>query len=102
MLAWGEIMSLLGLLQDTLKSGTDWNFALSPIVQLLTALCFYATGRVLKIISDAHSLSKNVIWTVSKSVHALTRYNYIQFPAGGMPCMMIKLLFMQFQTYLAF
>ncbi|XP_062849642.1 putative nuclease HARBI1 [Trichomycterus rosablanca] len=82
-LSRGEIMTLLGLVQEELTRTTRRNFALSPTIQLLTALRFYATGGFSQTLGDGHRLSKAA---VSKCVHAVTKAllrhapTYITFP----------------------
>lgn len=63
-----EIMSLLALLEVDLARKSRRNFALSPTVQLLTALRFHATGGFQQTMGDGHGLSKSA---VSRAVHAV-------------------------------
>uniref|UniRef100_A0A3B1JC13 Putative nuclease HARBI1 n=1 Tax=Astyanax mexicanus TaxID=7994 RepID=A0A3B1JC13_ASTMX len=78
-----EIMVLLGLVQEELTRRTKRNYALSPTIQLLTTLRFYATGGFLQTLGDAYGLSKAA---VCKCVHAVTKAllrhapTYITFP----------------------
>ena len=69
-----SIEFLTELLKDDLQRQTKRNQALTPTIQLLVALRFFASGSFLQIIGDAVGLSKS---TVSRAVtdvsEALTR-----------------------------
>ena len=60
-----SLQFLTELLQDDLQRQTRRNHALTPTVQLLVALRFFASGSFLQIIGDTVGLSKS---TVSKII----------------------------------
>ena len=64
-----EIQRLVMLVSPHIQRATRCNFALSPEVQLLAALCFYAVGSFLEVVGDGTGLSKAL---VSRSVAAVT------------------------------
>ena len=64
-----EIQQLITLVSPHIQRATRCNFALSPEVQLLAALSFYAVGSFLEVVGDGTSLSKA---SVSRSVAAVT------------------------------
>ena len=64
-----EIQRLVMLVSPHIQSSTRCNFALSPEVQLLAALRFYAAGSFLEVVEDGTGLSKA---SVSQSVAAVT------------------------------
>lgn len=64
-----EILQLLEIVSPHISRSTRCNFALSPEVQLLAALRFYAVGSFLEVVGDGIGLSKA---SVSRSVEAVT------------------------------
>ena len=64
-----EIQRLVMLVSPHIQRATRCNFALSPDVQLLAALRFYAVGSFLEVVGDGTGLSKA---SVSRSVAAVT------------------------------
>lgn len=64
-----EILKLLEIVSPHISRATRCNFALSPEVQLLAALRFYAVGSFLEVVGDGNGLSKA---SVSRSVEAMT------------------------------
>ena len=64
-----EIQRLVTLVSPHIRRATRCNFALSPEVQLLAALHFYAVGSFLEVVGDGTSLSKA---SFSRSVAAVT------------------------------
>ena len=64
-----EIQRLITLVSPHIRRATRCNFALSPEVQLLAALRFYAVGSFLEVVGDGTGLSKV---SVSRSVVAVT------------------------------
>ncbi|XP_056585856.1 putative nuclease HARBI1 [Triplophysa dalaica] len=81
----GQIAQLLNSIGPQLMRATKRNFALSPEIQLLSALRFYATGSFLQVLGDGLGLSKA---SVSRAVQAVTNAllplaeEHIQFPAS--------------------
>lgn len=81
----GEIVQLLNVIGPQLMRATRRNFALSPDVQLLAALRYYATGSFLQVLGDGLGLSKP---SVSRAVQAVTyallplAAEHIKFPAS--------------------
>lgn len=63
------IMELLDLLRPALARLTRRNFALSPEVQLLAALRFFATGSFIEVVGEGYGLSKTSVW---RCVHTVT------------------------------
>ena len=63
------IRQLLGTISEDLRRATRRNFALTPQVQLLAALRFYATGSFQQVVGDGQGLSKA---SVCRSVQAVT------------------------------
>ena len=63
------IRQLLGTISEDLRRATRRNSALTPQVQLLAALRFYATGSFLQVVGDGQGLSKA---SVCRSVQAVT------------------------------
>ena len=53
-----EIQQLITLVSPHIQRATHCNFALSPEVQLLAALHFYAVGSFLEVVGDGTDLSK--------------------------------------------
>ena len=64
-----EIQRLINLVSPHIRRATRCNFALSPEVQCLAALRFYAVGSFLEVVGDGTGLSKA---SVSRSVAAVT------------------------------
>uniref|UniRef100_A0A672LUB4 Putative nuclease HARBI1 n=1 Tax=Sinocyclocheilus grahami TaxID=75366 RepID=A0A672LUB4_SINGR len=78
------IMELLDLLRPALARLTRRNFALSPEVQLLAALRFFATGSFIEVVGEGYGLSKTSVWRCVHTVtNALLRHagDYIRLPA---------------------
>ncbi len=81
----GQIAQLLNRIGPQLMHATRRNFALSPEVQLLAALRFYATGSLLQVLGDGLGLSDA---SVSRAVQAVTiallplAAEHIKFPAS--------------------
>lgn len=81
----GEIVQLLNVIGPQLMRATRRNFALSPDVQLLSALRYYATGSFLQVLGDGHGVSKA---SAPSAVQAVTyawlslAAEHIQFPAS--------------------
>ncbi|KAK0156165.1 putative nuclease HARBI1 [Merluccius polli] len=63
------IRHLLATISQDLRRATGRSFALTPQVQLLAALRFYATGSFLQVVGDGLGLSKS---SVCRSVQAVT------------------------------
>ncbi|KAM3877688.1 putative nuclease HARBI1 [Diretmus argenteus] len=63
------IQHLVNVVTPYIRRSTRRNFALSPEVQLLAALRFYAVGSFLEVVGDGTGLSKA---SVSRSVAAMT------------------------------
>ncbi|KAK0140211.1 putative nuclease HARBI1 [Merluccius polli] len=63
------IRQLLGTISQDLRRATRRSFALTPQVQLLAALRYYATGSFLQVVGDGLGLSKA---SVCSSVQAVT------------------------------
>ncbi|XP_051962569.1 putative nuclease HARBI1 [Xyrauchen texanus] len=80
-----QIAQLLNSIGPQLMRATRRNFALSPEVQILSALRFYATGSFLQVLGDGLGLSKS---SVSRAVQAVTNallplaVEHIKFPAS--------------------
>jgi hypothetical protein len=76
-------LMLLGKVEQQLEHVSDRNHALPPILQLLIALRFFATGSFQIVISDLAGVHKS---TVCRAVHrvaraiASLRSQYIKFP----------------------
>ena len=60
------ILHILGLLGDDLDHPTSRNHALPAVLQLLTALNFFATGAVFDSVASMHGIHRS---SVSRSVH---------------------------------
>ena len=65
-----SINYLVDLLSDDLARNTARNHALSPLVQVLVALRFFASGSFLEVISDTFGLPKS---TVSRCITAVSQ-----------------------------
>ncbi|KAL2087184.1 hypothetical protein ACEWY4_018243 [Coilia grayii] len=68
-LSRGQIMELLGVVHPHLVRRTRRSFALTPAVQLLAALRFYATGSYYEVLGDGLGLSRA---SLSRAVTAVT------------------------------
>jgi hypothetical protein len=64
-----KILELLQIVKPHLQRATRRNYALSPAVQLLATLRFYAVGSFMEVVGDGLGLSKS---SVSKNVTAVT------------------------------
>ncbi|XP_053344401.1 putative nuclease HARBI1 [Clarias gariepinus] len=64
-----KILDLLEIVKPHLQRATRRNYALSPAVQLLATLRFYAVGSFMEVVGDGLGLSKS---SVSKTVTAVT------------------------------
>ena len=62
-----QIHQLLNLIRPTLARPTRLNFTLTPEVQLLAALRFYALGSFIEVVGDGLDLSEASVW---RCVHA--------------------------------
>ena len=65
-----SINNLADLLSDDLARNTARNHALSPLVQVLVALRFFASGSFLEVIGDTFGLPKS---TVSRCITAVSQ-----------------------------
>uniref|UniRef100_A0A671QP25 Putative nuclease HARBI1 n=1 Tax=Sinocyclocheilus anshuiensis TaxID=1608454 RepID=A0A671QP25_9TELE len=63
-----KILELLQVVKQHLQRATRRNYALSPVVQLLATLHYYAVGSFMEVVSNGLGLSKS---SVSKTVTAL-------------------------------
>ena len=77
-----EIQRLVMLVSPHIQRATRSNFVLSPEVQLLAALCFYAVGSFLEVVGDGTGLSKA---SVSRSVAAVHR-SFCAMPGHTSEC----------------
>ncbi|KAL2080618.1 hypothetical protein ACEWY4_024411 [Coilia grayii] len=78
------IQELCALVQPHLVRATRRNFALSPTVQLLAALRFYASGSFFEVLGDGLGLSRS---SISRAVTAVTQVLLqltarVTFPVG--------------------
>ncbi len=55
---------------QTLSRQTRWSYSLSPEIQLLAALRFYAVGTFLEVVGDCYELIKTSVW---RCVHSVKR-----------------------------
>ena len=63
-----SITFLVDLLRDDLERSTSRNHALSPTVQVLVALRFFASGSFLQVIGDTLGLSKSTVSRIITNV----------------------------------
>ncbi|KAJ3589240.1 hypothetical protein NHX12_010086 [Muraenolepis orangiensis] len=63
-----EILQLLNLVGPTLARQTRRSYPLSPEIQLLAALHFYAVGSFLEVVGDGYGLSKTSVWRCVEAV----------------------------------
>ena len=79
-----SIEFLSDLLANDLQRPTRRNHALAPVVQLLVALRFYASGSFLQVIGDTVGLSKsavpNIFTNVSEAL-AVKKQQFIAWPS---------------------
>ena len=78
-----EIQRLITLVSPHIQRATYGNFALSPEVQLLAALPFFAVGSFLEVVGHGTSLSKA---SVSRSMAAVT---HIKMPTTRNDCVIV-------------
>lgn len=77
------IIYIVGVLTRYLEWGTRRNHSLSPLVQVLVALRFFATGSLMRLVGDTFGIS---VATVSRCVHRVARalcleaHKFIKFP----------------------
>ena len=64
------ILDLLGTITDELQHPTSRGHAISPIIQLTTALRFYATGCFQREVADLHGISMS---SVSRCISSVSR-----------------------------
>ncbi|XP_066587825.1 putative nuclease HARBI1 [Prorops nasuta] len=78
-----DALILLQKISHTLTFKTDWNHAISPMIQLLIALRFYSTGSFVIIISEfvgvSNASATKIVHRVSSAIAALSK-EYIKFP----------------------
>ncbi|XDV26141.1 hypothetical protein PO909_029919 [Leuciscus waleckii] len=77
-------MELLDFLRPALARLTRRNFGLSPEVQLLAALRFFATVSFIEVVGEGYGLSKTSVWRCVHTVtNAFLRHagDYIRLPA---------------------
>ena len=83
--SYQSIMFILGLIQDDLQNQTRRSHAVDPLLQLLVASRYFATGAFFRLVGDSVGLSEA---TVSRCVHrvaaALARKakEFVKFPTG--------------------
>nr|XP_055053771.1 putative nuclease HARBI1 [Misgurnus anguillicaudatus] len=78
-----QILQLLDLVGPELSRQTRRSYPLSPEIQLLAALRFYAVGSFLEVVGDGYGLSKTSVWLCVHSVtNVLLRHatDYIRMP----------------------
>nr|XP_055048163.1 putative nuclease HARBI1 [Misgurnus anguillicaudatus] len=79
-----QILQLLDLVGPDLSRQTRRSYPLSPEIQLLAALRFYAVGSFLEVFEDGYGLSKTSVWLCVHSVtNVLPRHatDYIRMPS---------------------
>lgn len=64
-----KILELFQIVKPHLQRATRRNYALSPRVQLLATLCYFAVGSFMEVVGDGLGLSKS---SVSKTVKTVT------------------------------
>ncbi|XP_018314287.1 putative nuclease HARBI1 isoform X3 [Mycetomoellerius zeteki] len=77
------VQMILNLIEETIRSRTDRNHAVSPLHQLLLTLRFYATGTFQDTIADFGGIHKSTMCRIIKKVTtaiASLRPQYINFP----------------------
>lgn len=78
-----SFMILLERIENQIRQNTDCNDAIPPIIQLLVALRFYATGSYLQIIGDFCGISisstQRIVYRVSCAIATL-RQEFIKLP----------------------
>lgn len=75
-LSRGQIMELLNAVRPHLVRPTGRSFALTPAVQLLAALRFYATGSYFEVLGEGLGLSKA---SLSRAVTSVTNALLLHF-----------------------
>ncbi|KAJ3602710.1 hypothetical protein NHX12_030459 [Muraenolepis orangiensis] len=79
-----EIPQLLQLVGPTLARETRRSYPLSPEIQLLAALRYYAVGSFLEVVGDGYGLSKTSVWRCVEAVTNLLlghANDYIRLPS---------------------
>ena len=95
-------VSLLRLIENDLTCDTERNNYIPPILQLLTALRFYATGNLQRIDGDLTGIARS---TTCKIVHRVTRSiasrrgRFVKFPTGSTDEIRVKLAFRSFAGF---
>ena len=83
--SYASILFILDLILPSLQNMTERSKPVSPLLQLLVALRFYATGAFFRLIGDSVGLSES---TVSRCVHRVSRAlaalakRFVRFPEG--------------------
>ena len=78
-----SIEFLVKVLRDDLERQTSRNHALSPTVQVLVALRFFASGSFLQVIGDTVGLPKSTVCRIIRDVSAALiqkRNEFIRWP----------------------
>ncbi|XP_024878468.1 putative nuclease HARBI1 [Temnothorax curvispinosus] len=79
-----SVTMLLNRIHHQLEHFTNWNYAISPMIQLLVALRFYATGSFFITVGDFCGRSKvsahTIVHRVSPAIATLSE-DFIRFPA---------------------
>ncbi|CAC5403276.1 HARBI1 [Mytilus coruscus] len=79
------ILQIADLLQEDLESSTLRNHAIPPVMKVLIALRFYASGSFQNIIADTFNIDQSTFSRTTHSVsNALVRraHKFIKFPSG--------------------
>lgn len=79
------IMYIVDLIRPQIASTTRRSMALSPLLQVLLALRFYATGAYFSLVGDSLGVSKcatnKAVFRVSQALRSIAR-RFIYFPRG--------------------
>ena len=74
-----SINFLVNLLSDDLKRRTARSHAIDPLIQILVALRFYASGSFLEVIGDTFGLPKSSVSRIVKDVSVALLAKQSQF-----------------------
>ncbi|XP_056008446.1 putative nuclease HARBI1 [Ostrea edulis] len=78
------ILFICGLISEDLRHQTQISCPLLPLLQVLAALRFYATGSFYELIGDSLSISKSAVGRAVRAVTSLIcslSARYIKFPS---------------------
>ncbi|CAI6359398.1 unnamed protein product [Macrosiphum euphorbiae] len=95
-------MILLHMIGDSIKHKTNRSSSLSPVLQLLIALRYYATGAFQMVLGDHIQVNKSTVCRVIKTVSteiARLRPQFIEFPSTVVEQQRVQLGFFRLHQF---